>query len=90
MGNVLEAELWGLFEGLNMAWNASVKKIIVEMDSLDVVRLLSNDTITNHPLFSLIQSCKRIMEAKWNCILKHVFREGNKQQAGRWPSSHGS
>ena len=65
-----------------MAWNFGVRKIIVEADSLDTVRLISNDTNTNHPLFSLIQSCKHIMDAEWNCIVKHVFREGNKLANG--------
>ena len=78
VGNVIEAKLWGMFEGLTMAWNFGVKRIIVESDSLASVQLISNDTNYNHPLFSLIQRCKHIVEAYWNCIVKHVHREGNR------------
>ncbi|KAK3220956.1 hypothetical protein Dsin_014926 [Dipteronia sinensis] len=72
VGNELETEQWGMFEGLYMAWNSGVRKVIVETDSLVTVQLLSIDTNTNHPLFSLIQ----------NCIVKHVYREGNRPANG--------
>ena len=78
IGNVLEAELWGMFEGLNMAWNSRARRVIMEFDSLTTVQLLTKDTNPNHPLFSLIQNCKRIVAADWNYNVVHVFREGNK------------
>ena len=54
VGNVLEVELWAMFEGLNMTCSYGIRKIIVETDSLDCVQLLFRDANTNHPLFSLI------------------------------------
>ncbi|KAK3230380.1 hypothetical protein Dsin_002261 [Dipteronia sinensis] len=50
----------------------------MESDSLTAVQLLAKDTNPNHPMFGLIQSCKRIVAADWNCNVVHVFREGNK------------
>ncbi|KAK0598865.1 hypothetical protein LWI29_000173 [Acer saccharum] len=82
VGNVIEAELWGMFEGLTMAWNAGVRRIIVETDSLDSVQLVSNVTNPNHPFFSLIQSCKFMVDSDWNCVVKHVYREGNRLADG--------
>ena len=40
-GNVQEAELWGLFEGLQLAWKSGYRKICVESDSQATVKLLS-------------------------------------------------
>ena len=65
-----------------MAWNSGIRKIIVESDSLDTVQLINNVTNSNHPLFSLIQCCKQLVEADWNCIVKHVYREGNRLADG--------
>ncbi|KAK2634720.1 hypothetical protein Ddye_029512 [Dipteronia dyeriana] len=31
--NVIEAELWGIFEGLKLAWKEGHKKVVVETDS---------------------------------------------------------
>ncbi|KAK4847868.1 hypothetical protein QYF36_006700 [Acer negundo] len=33
MGNVIEAELWGILEGLKIAWMIGYKKVVVETDS---------------------------------------------------------
>ena len=54
IGSVLEAELWGLFEGLQIVWKAGYRRVNVETDSQITVKLLSKSTPINHPLFSLI------------------------------------
>ena len=76
-GSVLEAELWGMFEGLSMAWNSGHRNIIVETDSLSIVQLLAKTPDPLHPLFSIIQSCNKLIYADWNCNVVHAFREGN-------------
>ncbi|KAK1584321.1 hypothetical protein Q3G72_031946 [Acer saccharum] len=82
VGTVIEAELWGLFEGLTVAWNDGIRRLIAETDSLETVQLITNDTNPNHPLFSLIQSCKHIVNADWSCRVQHVYREGNRLADG--------
>ncbi|KAK2653366.1 hypothetical protein Ddye_013222 [Dipteronia dyeriana] len=76
-GSVIEAELWGLFEDLKLAWNCGYRKIIVETDSLTTIQLLFLVSNSNHPLFSLLQNCKRMIANEWHCDIVHVFREGN-------------
>ncbi|KAK3205157.1 hypothetical protein Dsin_019203 [Dipteronia sinensis] len=61
VGSALEAELWGLFEGLTMAWNAGFRRIIVETGSLSAVHLLSKDLPVNHPLLSIAADCSALM-----------------------------
>ncbi|KAK2663757.1 hypothetical protein Ddye_002331 [Dipteronia dyeriana] len=82
IGNVLEAKLWAMFDGLNMAWSFGIRKIIVESDSLDCVYLLPRDNNTNHHLFSLIQNYKHLLNSDWICTMKHVYREGNRLADG--------
>ncbi|KAL4335727.1 hypothetical protein GQ457_07G012090 [Hibiscus cannabinus] len=39
--SIVVAELWGVFEGLALAWTRGFRKILLEVDSLDVFRLLT-------------------------------------------------
>ncbi|CAL2237692.1 unnamed protein product [Prunus armeniaca] len=57
VGSVLEVELWGIFWGLHLAWEAGFRFVEVESDSSVVVALLSSSTISTHPLFSLGAEC---------------------------------
>ncbi|KAK0595722.1 hypothetical protein LWI29_009351 [Acer saccharum] len=82
VGSVMEAELWGLYEGLLLAWNAGFRKVLVESDSLHVVQLMHTASKQNHPCFSIIQSCKNLLLADWDCSITHVFREGNRLADG--------
>ncbi|KAK3221086.1 hypothetical protein Dsin_015056 [Dipteronia sinensis] len=77
IGTVIEAELWGLFEGLDMVWRRGFRKVVVENDSMFIVHFIEKDTNPNQSMFSLIQSCKRLIISDWNCIVKYVYREGN-------------
>ncbi|BBN67942.1 hypothetical protein Prudu_231S000200 [Prunus dulcis] len=77
VGSVLEAELWGIFGGLHLAWESSFRVVEVESDSSVAVALLSSSTISTHPLFSLIRCCKLKVQAGWRCSVKHIFREQN-------------
>ncbi|KAL5817222.1 hypothetical protein ACOSQ3_025600 [Xanthoceras sorbifolium] len=38
-GSALEAELWGVFSGRKIAWEAGVKKMLVESDSTTTTRV---------------------------------------------------
>ncbi|KAK0589288.1 hypothetical protein LWI29_012137 [Acer saccharum] len=60
-----------------MAWKSGFKRIVAETDSSTTVQLLCTDTNPNHHFFSLIQSCKEIINGDWRCVVQHVYREGN-------------
>ncbi|CAL9011822.1 unnamed protein product, partial [Prunus brigantina] len=58
MGQVLEAELWGLFFGLKVAVSKGLAKIIVEMDSATAIHLIQQPVFdTLHPLAGVVASC---------------------------------
>ncbi|KAK3228366.1 hypothetical protein Dsin_000247 [Dipteronia sinensis] len=77
-GSIIEAELWGIFEGLQLMLKVGFKKVVVETDSQSSVSVLSNNTPINHPLFSIIHACKALMDNSWCCSIGHVYREGNR------------
>ncbi|CAL9017353.1 unnamed protein product [Prunus brigantina] len=77
-GQILEAELWGLFFGLNLAITRSIRDIVAEMDSVNAVNLiLSNDLNICHPMAGLVNSCKRLLSQIPRCSLHHIYREKN-------------
>ena len=78
IGNVLEAELWGILEGLNLVWKAGYKKVIVESDSQTAVDLLTSDNYSLHPLFGIIHACISLIKKDWCCVIQFVYRECNK------------
>ncbi|KAK3229764.1 hypothetical protein Dsin_001645 [Dipteronia sinensis] len=71
IGTVIKAEFWGLLEGLDMVWRKGFRKVVVETDSMSTVHFIEKDTNPIHPMFSLIQSCKRLIAADRNCSVKH-------------------
>lgn len=58
IGNILEAELWSLFRGLQMAWVKNIRSLDVECDSMTTVTLITKTCEQSHPLFCLIEDCK--------------------------------
>ncbi|KAI5337458.1 hypothetical protein L3X38_016729 [Prunus dulcis] len=75
---ILEAELWGLLFGLRMAIAKGFNNLIVEMDSPIAIQLVQHhDSLTLHPLASLVSSCWQLMQQLENCSLHHIFREKN-------------
>ncbi|CAL8167544.1 unnamed protein product [Prunus armeniaca] len=58
VGSTLEAEFWGIFWGLHLAWDSGCRHVEVECDSNSVVSLLTGSIASTHPLFSLIDCCK--------------------------------
>ncbi|CAL2243014.1 unnamed protein product [Prunus armeniaca] len=89
VGSTLEAELWGVFWGLHLAWEIGCRHIEVECDANSVLSLLAGSIASTHPLFSLISCCKLMLQQDWVCSLTHVFREQNCVADGLAHMSHG-
>ena len=41
--SVLEAELWGIYYGLDMAWKTRIRKLVLESDSLHAINLVRQE-----------------------------------------------
>ena len=59
---MLEVEMWGILEGLKLAWKAGFRNVMVESDSQSAVLLLKSDIPPYHPLYNLIHACKTLSE----------------------------
>ncbi|XP_004292858.1 PREDICTED: putative ribonuclease H protein At1g65750-like [Fragaria vesca subsp. vesca] len=61
VGEILDAEAWGLFHGLKLAVDLNIKNLLIESDSAILVQLMQNSNFDIHPLGSLLCGCKNIM-----------------------------
>ncbi|WCJ29423.1 LINE-1 retrotransposable element ORF2 protein [Euphorbia peplus] len=74
----LLAELWGLYYGLEMAWKKGYRRVIVEIDSLIVLKLVMDGERVFHRYYWLIEGCKLFLKHDWEIKMQHQFREGNR------------
>ena len=51
---ILEAELWGIFWELSLAWDYGYRDVEIECDSSVVVTLLTFVMVSTHPLYNII------------------------------------
>ncbi|KAK8597906.1 hypothetical protein V6N13_095300 [Hibiscus sabdariffa] len=73
---VFGAELWGVWSGLQMAWAKGFRRIIIEVDSLDVVRVLQEDRRQGH-ICTLILHIQMLLRRSWEVHVLHVLRRDN-------------
>lgn len=58
--SVLEAELWGIFHCVTIAWTRDLCQFVVYSDSQIVVGLLVNGCHCPHPCAPLVESIRRV------------------------------
>lgn len=73
----LEAELWGIFRGLELVQSQGMEAVEVESDSATTIALIEGEAPAHSPHKTLIQECKAMLAAT-GCFLIHTYREGNK------------
>ncbi|PRQ19701.1 putative ribonuclease H [Rosa chinensis] len=76
-GHVLTAEAWGLLSGLKLATDLQVNKIEIESDSAILIKLIVEGCESSHPLGSILNSCKSLLNGFEDVKIKHIFRESN-------------
>lgn len=77
IGEVLQAEAWGLFSGLQLAKDLGINHIMVESDSAILIALLHSADMDLHPLGTIIQNCKNMISWFATCSISHIHRERN-------------
>ncbi|KAL7167257.1 hypothetical protein ACSBR2_037842 [Camellia fascicularis] len=75
-GTSLEAELWAIYKGLTVLLQRGWKKVIIETDAMQAVKLLEEETEANSPFKGLKEDANIIMQG-CECTVQHVFKEGN-------------
>ncbi|CAN1231001.1 Putative ribonuclease H protein At1g65750 [Linum perenne] len=74
---ITRAEMRGAIEGLNRAWNAGARRVMLQMDSRAAIALLvnGNDTTNQHAMETLQFS--ELLRRDWDLRIEHIYREGN-------------
>ncbi|WCJ23870.1 Polynucleotidyl transferase ribonuclease H-like superfamily protein [Euphorbia peplus] len=76
--NSVLAEIWGLYLGLEIARKKGFDKVIIAMDSQIVVRMINDDTFSQHCFAWLLRKCQELIRGVWEVRIVHVYREGNR------------
>ncbi|KAH9781699.1 reverse transcriptase domain-containing protein [Citrus sinensis] len=56
--SITVAELWGLYQGLQLAWNSGIRRLKVETDSLCVTQLVARPSVMTNEYTPLVQAIK--------------------------------
>ncbi|KAL4291966.1 hypothetical protein GQ457_14G024710 [Hibiscus cannabinus] len=72
----LEAELWGIFEGLMCAWSIRIANLILESDCKEALQMIDRVRHSNRRS-SLVEHILRLLNRDWVVRLEFVPREGN-------------
>ena len=52
--SVLMAELWGLYQGLILAWDVGIKRLLVKVDSLCITQMISKQVVIPNVFYVLV------------------------------------
>ncbi|KAH9757265.1 hypothetical protein KPL71_016337 [Citrus sinensis] len=75
--SVTMAELWGLYQGLLLAWNKGIRWLYAEVDSRCVTQLVKNNMVNYNEFSPLIRAIQELIRRNWRVEITHVYREAN-------------
>ncbi|KAL9443990.1 hypothetical protein AB3S75_017211 [Citrus x aurantiifolia] len=75
--STLMAELWGLYQGLILAWDTGIKRLLVEVDSLCVTQMISKQVVVPNVFHTLIVAVQELLRRNWQIAITHIYREAN-------------
>lgn len=75
--SILSAELWGILQGLRIAWARGFRHIIVNSNSQTAINLLSDGCCRTHSYHSLVEAIHDVHGDAGRIQWKHVLRESN-------------
>ncbi|KAF7831789.1 putative ribonuclease H protein At1g65750 family [Senna tora] len=76
--DALQAELWSVMLGLDLAWDIGARKVVIEVDSLIAHQLIYGKVPDLHPCASLVANIHHLLARNWAVEISHVLREANK------------
>ncbi|GAU11214.1 hypothetical protein TSUD_342040 [Trifolium subterraneum] len=75
--NAYLAELWGVYEGLRLAWNYGATKLKLQVDSSVVAYTLNGSNAGSVIGWRLIEEIRRLLALEWEVKVCHSYREAN-------------
>ncbi|KAL4321538.1 hypothetical protein AHAS_Ahas14G0120500 [Arachis hypogaea] len=77
--------MWGIFYGLQTAWDLGIRKIIVETDALEVCQQITKGESHNQ-YNSLLRKVQDQLAKPWEVRVLHIHRKGN--TCADWMAKH--
>ncbi|CAN1131022.1 Putative ribonuclease H protein At1g65750, partial [Linum perenne] len=74
--SITRAEMGAIVQGMKLAWNLGIRKLLVQSDSKAAIAILQNKE-TNHQHAILVSEFRELFSRRWDVSLAHVFREAN-------------
>ncbi|CAN1264868.1 Putative ribonuclease H protein At1g65750 [Linum perenne] len=75
--SITRAEIRGIIEGMNLAWNKGIRKLAIQTDSKCAVLLLQKVGNEDHQHAGLVRAYEILLRRNWEVTLDHIFRESN-------------
>ncbi|KAF7803041.1 hypothetical protein G2W53_042152 [Senna tora] len=76
-GNALHAEIWGILQGLKIAWEKGYKKVIIESDSSLAIQLALGTNDQPHYIGQIIKDIHTLVNKDWTVKFSIVKRDFN-------------
>eukprot|EP00258_Populus_trichocarpa_P027694 XP_024443713.1 uncharacterized protein LOC112324533 [Populus trichocarpa] len=73
----VNAELWAVYVGLQLAWDRGFRKVDLESDSKVVVGLINGDSVRVDRNYNIIMQIIGMLGRDWEVTTYHVYREAN-------------
>ncbi|KAJ7943126.1 Ribonuclease H [Quillaja saponaria] len=78
-GSNSEAELYGILNGLNLAWHMNIRKLQLEVDCTAAIEMITSDKDSSHPLFFVMQKCRNPLNRDWEiriwpCLQREILQ----------------
>ena len=85
----ITAEFWALRDGLKLALNAGIQRLIMELDAKVMVDLVKSNAVTNKPYPPLLYDYRSLLIRFLQVQVTHVYSEGNRcaDVLARWGST---
>ncbi|CAL1414475.1 unnamed protein product [Linum trigynum] len=75
--SITAAELKGVAEGLNMAWDKGHRKVQLNLDSTTTISVIKGSLNDSHRHGNFAIQLRNLPSLDWDVVFSHVFREAN-------------
>ncbi|CAN1845759.1 Putative ribonuclease H protein At1g65750 [Linum perenne] len=75
--SITRAEIRGIVDGLELAWQAGYRHVAVQSDSNCALQLLTNGNRADHQHAASILKFQEVTKRDWSLQMNHIYRESN-------------
>jgi L1 cell adhesion molecule like protein len=75
--SIVISELWGILEGLRLAWRLGFLRVELRSDSLSGIKRLSGEESGISECWSVLKHTRRLLQMDWDVKVCHTYREVN-------------